>query len=301
MRVKGIGFATKRPDECDTMKFAQMVCAVSQNIGDDIQSIAAANRLPRVDLYLDREQLDAVQGPDPVLMVMNGWFMHSDRWPPSQFLRPIFVGFHVAPNKRKLIAAHAQYLRRYEPIGTRDKGTADFLNGLGIRAGVTYCLTLTLPSRPKAPANGKVIIVDAGEIKIPSTVRRNAVKLTNEFFFFPGLREATKLQYARELIEFYRDTASLIITTRLHCALPCVAMGIPVVFFGDPADYRTSIVRDIGGTIYDKRIHGKNVLGRIGQAIDPIDWSPLPLDITALKERLLQEVSTRIEAVEASR
>jgi Polysaccharide pyruvyl transferase len=282
------------------MKFAQMACAGSQNIGDDIQSIAGANRLPRVDLYLDREELDAVQGPDPTLMIMNGWFMHGNRWPPSKFVRPIFVGFHVTPKRKDLIAAHAQYLKRYEPIGTRDKGTADFLNGLGIRAEVTYCLSLTFPTRAKAPANGKVFIVDAGEIKIPRALRRKAIKLTNEFFFYPGLRETTKLQYARELIEFYRDNASLVITTRLHCALPCIAMGIPVVFFRDPSDYRTSVVSDVGGIIYNRRLHGRGLLGRIGQAVEPIDWSPKPLDVTPIKDRLFMEVSTRIEAVKAA-
>lgn len=195
------------------------------------------------------------------------------------------------------MARHAQYLKRYEPIGTRDRGTAQFLSSLGIRAEVTYCLSLSFPSRARAPANGKVIIVDASDIKIPGVLSRKAIRLTNEFFYFPGARDAAKLQYARELIEFYRDTASLVITTRLHCALPCIAMGIPVVFFGDRADYRTSIVSDIGGTIYRKRLHRKDLVGRIGRALDPVDWSPKPLDVSPVRERLLQAVSTRMEAV----
>jgi hypothetical protein len=277
------------------MRFAQMVCASSQNIGDDIQSIAAACTLPRVDLCIDRERLDAVEGPDPVCTIMNAWFMHTHHWPPSEFLRPIFVGFHVAPERQGLIAGYAQYLKRFEPIGTRDKGTAEFLNSLGVRAEVTYCLSLTFPSRMKAPANGKVIIVDANEIQIPRALRRNAVRLHHEI---EGMRGETKLQYARDLIEFYRDTASLVITTRLHCALPCIGMGIPVVFFGNPADYRTRIVSDIGGTIYSKALLGRNVLGRtMGKVFDRVEWSPRPVDVSPVRERLLYALSTRRDAI----
>jgi polysaccharide pyruvyl transferase len=282
------------------MKFAQMVCATSQNIGDDFQSIAAASRLPKVDLYVDREQLNAVEGPDPTCTIMNAWFMHGRHWPPSDFLRPIFVGFHVSPRSQELIARHAQYLKRYEPIGTRDKGTAEFLKSIGIKAEVTYCLTLTYPTRTRAPTNGKVLIVDANAIDIPRTLRRRAVRLANNFFF-PGVRDATKLQYAQELIDYYRDSATLVITTRLHCALPCFAMGIPVIFFGDPADYRTRIVSDIGGTIYNRRLHGRDLIGRtIGRMHDRVDWSPKLLDISPIKEQLLQAVSTRMDAMKST-
>jgi hypothetical protein len=278
----------------DAMKYAQMVCAESQNIGDDIQSIAAAQRLPRVDLYIDRERLNAVDGPGPTSMIMNAWFLQGHHWPPSDFLRPIFVGFHVTESRRDLIARHANYLRKYEPIGVRDKGTAEFLNSLGVQTEITYCLTLTLPSRVRTPENGKVLIVDASHINIPRTIRRNAVRLTH---IVGSVRDATKLLYARELIELYRDTASLVITTRLHCALPCIAMGIPVIFFGDPADYRTRIVADIGGTIYSRRLHEKSLVGRtLGWAVNRVDWSPEPLDISPHRERLLRAVSTRLDA-----
>ena len=36
---------------------------------------------------------------------------------------------------------------------------------------------------------------------------------------------------ARGLLETYAN-AGLVITSRLHCALPCIAMGTPVVFVG---------------------------------------------------------------------
>lgn len=280
------------------MKYAQMVCAISQNVGDDIQSIAAARLLPRVDLFVDREQMGELEVTEPLAVIMNAWFMHGTSWPPSPAVHPIFVGFHVAPESRNLVAASADYLRSYEPIGTRDKGTADFLTSLGIRAEVTYCLTLTFPERKKEPANGKVMIVDARQIVLPDSLRRGAVRFSQKAYM---VSDKTKLQHAQELLDHYKDHAKLVVTTRLHCALPCIAMGIPVVFFGDSNDYRTAIVRDIGGTIYDRRLHSRGALrGLLGRIAQPVDWSPRPLDVTPFKARLLAAVSQRLAKVHAS-
>jgi hypothetical protein len=97
----------------------------------------------------------------------------------------------------------------------------------------------------------------------------------------------------------YKEQASLVITNRLHTALPCMAMGIPVVFFGSRADGRTSIINDIGGTIYDQRLHSKRLArGLLGRTIDPVDWSPEPLQLSAIKQRLVRAVHRRLRAIE---
>ncbi len=276
------------------MQYAQMVCATSANIGDDIQSIAAAQFLPRVDLFVDRERLPSVSSPSPVSVIMNGWFMHTDAWPPSSTIRPAFVSFHVTPEKRELIARHAAYLKQFEPIGARDKGTAEFLQSLGVRSTVTYCMTLTFPRRERAPVNGRVAIVDARPISIPKALRRGAVNISHTMRMFS---DATKLQHARELLKFYRDEVSLVITSRLHCALPCMAMGIPVVFFGDPSDFRTSIVQDVGGRIYNLKLHARSLQGLPGRIIQPVDWSPPPIDLEAVKAALKAALEEKLEAV----
>lgn len=279
------------------MKYAQMVCASSRNIGDDIQSIAAAAALPRVDLHADREQLGALHGPDPICLVMNAFFMHGSCWPPSDVLRPVFVGFHVAPHSRSTIARHAEYLKRHEPIGTRDVGTAAFLGTLGVKTDVTYCMSLTFPRRLKAPARGKVITVDADRIEVPAALRRGAIRVTHRV---AGIRDTTRLQCARDLVEFYRDNARLIITTRLHCALPCLAMGIPVVLFGDSTSYRMDVVRDIGGIVYDERLHRHGALGKVVGRLEPVDWSPQPVDTSTIATGLRATVAMRLAALTAS-
>ncbi len=280
------------------MLYGQMVCAIGRNIGNEIQSVAAARHLPRVDTYVDQEELHLLKSDQPVCTIMNAWFMITQCWPPSPSLNPVFVGFHVAPKAQPLVARHADYLKRFEPIGTRDQGTAEFLQSIGVKAEITYCLTLSLPRRERAPKNGRVFIVDAQDVVIPKSLVKGSARITHAVAF---VSNQTKLQYAKEILECYRDTASLVITSRLHCALPCIAMGIPVVFFGHPSDYRTRIVADIGGQIYNRTLHSKRAgYGVAGILTDRVNWSPQPLDVEHIKAKQAAAVKTRLERISVS-
>lgn len=279
-----------------TTEYAQLV-GLTGNIGDEFQSLAAIQHLPEEPRhFVEREAINAWPAAKPVTMIMNGWFSRNpEAWPPPPSIRPIFVGFHVTEKFRPTVEKHAGYLRQFEPIGARDDDTRDFLRSIGVKAETTYCLTLTFPQRQRPPANGKVFIADADDIEIPRALRRNAVKVRH--IVTPVNRDAL-LPFARAMIEFYRDEARLVITTRLHAALPCIAMGIPVVFFGNPNGKRTAIIRDIGGKIYSARLHRRGLLGRTVGAIQQIDWSPQPIDISPIRERLALAVATRLRMSE---
>lgn len=58
------------------MKYGVVVYHDTNNIGDDIQSYAAAQLLPQVDYYIEREHLDVFRPNEegPVNVIMNGWF-----------------------------------------------------------------------------------------------------------------------------------------------------------------------------------------------------------------------------------
>ena len=282
------------------MRYGQLTVRAG-NIGDDLQSLAACQHLPaRSTVFVDRDMIHRDshndRGAGPTVLIMNGWFSGNvEAWPPAPSIRPIFVGFHVIDRFKPAVERHADYLRAFEPIGVRDAATGQFLEALGIKTETTYCLTLTFPRRERAPVAGRVFIVDAEDIAIPKSLRRGAIKMTHSM---PPLGPEATLPFAQMLLAMYRDQASLVITTRLHTALPCLAMGIPVVFFGSPVDGRTSIVRDIGGTIYDQRLHAKS-LGRgvLGRALDQVDWAPAPLDLSAVKTRLAQAVAERMRGI----
>jgi hypothetical protein len=53
------------------------------------------------------------------------------------------------------------------------------------------------------------------------------------------------MRIAGELLDFYRRRAARVVTTRIHCAMPCFAMGIPTVFVG-ARDDRTEALTMIG-------------------------------------------------------
>ena len=49
----------------------------TENIGDEIQSIAARQFLPRVDVYVERDSLNNVVSDEKIKLIMNGWFTHK--------------------------------------------------------------------------------------------------------------------------------------------------------------------------------------------------------------------------------
>lgn len=275
------------------MEYGQIFCR-GGNIGDDFQGLAARHHLPEAPRhFIDRDRIHQFQSTTPTTVIMNGWFSaNPEAWPPAPSINPIFVGFHIVDQIKPILKQHVDYLRRYEPIGTRDNASRDFLRSIGVAAETTYCLTMTFRAREKMPAAGKVMIVDADGIAIPKPLRAGALKLTH---VMPPLDYRVTLPCAEQLLELYRDTARLVITTRLHAALPCIAMGIPVVYFSDPRDGRANIVRDIGGIIYHKQLHTKTAArGMLGKMIEHVDWSPQPLDISQFKARMAAAVRSRL-------
>ncbi len=277
------------------MKFASLSYRGSVNIGDEIQTVAAMELLPRVDLFVERDALHAVAEPEPVAVLMNGWFSDAPgHWPPAPCIRPIFVSFHVTKTAAKAYERTAGYFRAHSPIGCRDRGTQILLRSWQVEAYTSYCCTLTLPRRERSPAAGKTLLVDTGPLYIPHALRRSAVQVSHAS---APVGHETKLRYARELLAFYRDEAALVVTTRLHCALPCLAMGIPVVFFGKPNDSRVSIVNDVGGRIYDRKLHQRAWRGMPGRAIDRVDWAPPAIDVSRIAQKIRDDVRGRIEAL----
>ena len=109
----------------------------TDNLGDEIQTIAARQFMPRVDHLVPREGSDRpIAGDAPIKLIMNGWFMHHPRsWPPHPRIRPMFISFHVTAagglkrlmtrtRPRDLILGrHLSYLKAHEPIGARDRDT----------------------------------------------------------------------------------------------------------------------------------------------------------------------------------
>ena len=237
------------------------------NVGDNIQSLAAKQFLPKVDIYLNRERLNEYQG-EKVKLIMNGWFTHNiHNWVPSDDIDPIFVSFHMNNTAAPYMLSEKgiNYLKKHEPIGCRDQFTADTLNEKGIKAYFTGCLTLTLDSYrvEDSERDDKIYIVDPlysypRPEKIFYNTKQTVKNILNGKAFQLGKKnkhlknfiskevltnaefinqeppsntysDKQKFQMAEELLNKYAR-AKLVITSRIHCALPCLALGTPVIF-----------------------------------------------------------------------
>ena len=256
------------------MKYG-ILCYKTNNVGDEIQSIAAKNFLPKIDFYLDRENLDKVKNNQKIKLIMNGWFMHNPKnWPPSDSIIPLFISFHIYA-KGLTSKESLAYFKKHEPIGCRDIFTYKLLKKKGVKSYFSGCLTLTLRNKYKK-RNDKILLVDVSpDIKkiIPKKFKRQIICLS--FYNFPNfilklrtffsrfkksdlggfrliyllLRELkidpflegvfskiitrkTKFRKAEMLLDEFAK-ARLVITSRMHCALPCLAFGTPVIFISE--------------------------------------------------------------------
>ena len=264
-----------------------------QNIGDYIQSLAAKQFIKNRDvIYVNRDHLNNYEGKK-IKLVMNGWFSHiPENFPPNSNIIPLFVAFHLNSTiKDKFLTNQViEYLKKFEPIGCRDKYTVSVLKEKGITAYFSGCLTLTLGKEYKTlEKNDNVYIVDPfigldfsflSIIRIMKTLllkNKFVHRLQKEMFNKVTLKTAiksslfinqyskvwghdflTKANYihhmftcnsydeyflkADELIKKYA-AAKLVITSRIHVALPCTGLETPVIFVNAANDTQLSTCR----------------------------------------------------------
>lgn len=235
--------------------FALMTCSLSHNLGDEIQSIAARRWLPRVDCLIDRERLNEDPGHDRVAAILNGWFMiHPNHWPPHPRIDPLITSLHISrerdrggrawpwrqtPARTMLRRAGIGYLKRHGPIGARDPATLQLLRDHGIDSYLSGCMTLTLERDAAFPRDAGIIACNLEEQALAVLERRAGRAVTRVTHTDHDTRGSeARLALAEGLLDLY-SRATLVVTTRLHCALPCLALGTPVLFMTRwPGHYR---------------------------------------------------------------
>ena len=268
----------------------------TQNLGDHIQIIAGLRLLSasgiEPSVFVDRDdeiassvELDRL--PAPIGILLNGWFKSNRaEWPPHPKLLPLIIGFHIRLFQcPELVSGESiEFFRRYQPIGCRDSYTRDLLGSFGIDAFVSNCLSLTLPKRIENPqAQTEVFVVSRDErilaympVAFGPHVFINHYTDTHDF--------SVNMAKARQILEIYRTRAKLIVTTLLHCALPAIAMGIPVIVFyplntdaGHASDHERFSTLENMLPIY-----------RFDQ-IDEVDWTPQAIEAGEVKLRIIEE------------
>jgi Polysaccharide pyruvyl transferase len=213
-----------------------VIWADTVNIGDDIQTLAALNFLAKKNIkeftLVNRERLSDYEGA-PLLLIMNGWFMHDiSMFPPAKNITPIFISFHCA--KELLISENRAYFKAHAPIGCRDTATMELFHRYDIPAYFTGCLTLYFD--PVAEKTGNVYAVDINgcpyipPVAVSLAEYPDCLPLKHDLFHHFGPNDPLlRLNRAEKLLDRYRN-AALVITTRLHAVLPCRAFGTRAKF-----------------------------------------------------------------------
>jgi len=191
----------------------------SANLGDDIQTLAALQFMGEDVTFVPRDQLGLVTDPGKVLL--NGWWSHdpASSFPPKIDALPISM--HLCQKFRDEVKDLSWFATR--KTYARDIDTANWLRSLGFDAEFIGCLSLTFPVA-NVERRTKLLFVDTRHA--PSS--RCSFMLTHLDPVNLELPYVIRHREARQLLDLYAQ-ADLVITSRLHCALPCVAMGVPVV------------------------------------------------------------------------
>ena len=285
------------------------------NLGDEIQSIAARDFLPSLDHYIDRDYFNEFKNEDKTKILVHGWFTHNpENWPPvNNNIDPLFISFHISDSwgssaEKMTNSASIKYYKEHEPIGCRDYNTLRLLEAKGVDSYFSGCITLTLKNRFKSRTN-KIYFVDVDKKArslIPEKEKDNVIFLshvgrlyqTHRREWFRSLLRSRHLrnryvQYrfnkAQEVIDLYAQ-AKLVVTSRLHCALPCLAFGTPLIFIlKDPHDPRLEGLKEL------MNFCSREDASRGKVEIDWDDPEPNPVDITPIRNRLIKTCERFIE------
>ena len=226
----------------------------SSNIGDYIQSLAAMNiykkiiqdfnntnyemrkfiklaienKIPNFNfVFIRRDNLHyKLSKLKNIITIMNGWWMHpynesgdiSFKIPSN--ITPIFISFHIA-NERLLTPVCLNELKKNQPIGCRDLKTTEKLKKKGIDVYFSGCLTTTIDFFKWKQQNNTIYNTD--------TKGKNGIYFRHENPKWKDVDYKQALCDALDILENY-SKCRYVNTSRLHCYLPCLAMGVPVKF-----------------------------------------------------------------------
>lgn len=282
------------------MKYARLIFAQSVtysstcNLGDIVQTFAIDLIYQRMGVSADDiinisvEELGSYQGEE-VILPIDGYFKYSKAcpaFPTSKYIRPVFLGVH-APSKEYM--RYSEFWSANGPIGCRDEATMAAMRKWGYDAYLTGCMTVLFPKRVLAPKQPHVFVVDAHPAifkYIPENLKSYTEFVSQEIkvdLLEDKVHAAIKNEtITKQLYDRYRDEATLVITSRLHCAAPCIAMGIPTIVVKNGFDNRFGWI--------DKFIHLYTM-----DEFDAIDWEPAPVDLEQFKERLYHAAISMIK------
>lgn len=267
------------------------------NLGDMIQTEAILYVYERMGIKredvirIDINELNHYNGeylilPININLSLN-WII--DVFPLPERIIPVFLGLSYFaaqefPQKLK------DYFRRYEPIGCRDEFTLEVMRKNQIEAYLFGCITAVLPQRSANMEGNKVFFVDVPRSFIDFS--KDYFEMVNEHVeVISHIRNGIEFydstyieKETQDLLERYKKEAKLVVTSRLHCMSPCMAMGISVIPVTDNISPRMGWV-DRYLNIYTPETYER------------IEWKGQKVSYETIKEKMIQVAIGRIDNV----
>ncbi len=231
------------------MKYGLLYYKDTDNIGDDIQSYASSRFLPKIDYLIDRENLETFipNKKEYVKVIMNAWYVHDKyNFDFSPYIIPLNVSmfFKKFPYESG-ITIGTDYLNdniintlnKYSPVGTRDIHTKKIMEKLNINSYFSGCMTLTINKFDNIKKEEYIVVVGLNKDEI-SHIKKCTKRKVIEFKqdvkngTFSNESWEQRKQRVEETLKLYQS-AHMVITTKLHCSLPCLALETPVLLLYD--------------------------------------------------------------------
>jgi hypothetical protein len=272
----------------------------SINIGDPIRDYALLLLYKKMDispLILHTDDLHTYSD-ESVILPINTFICYPygvPQLPISNKIIPVYL--HLAIHDMELFVP--EYFQAYQPIGCRDEHTYQILYSKGIQVYLSGCLSLTYPKTAKVPKHGKVFFVDVPNALlefIPDEIKERAVFLSHQIPIAADTQDELdyKVEAIRaERVKMYEEEASLVVSSKVHCISPCLAIGIPVIWVSNKKEPTIKA----NGTFLHNLTHLYSV-----SEYSKINWYPAPVNIEPIKELILRNAECSIlDAYEKNR
>lgn len=232
-------------------------------------SRSAANKKVHLTI-LDRDVMwpaSILHGQREIWTIFHGWYFHQSfkqggPFPCPENINPIILSFYLQ-RPEDLTVSTLSYLKRNGPVGCRDWSTTYWLLNQGVDAFFSGCLTLTLDLPGNGERSGHLVVdaEDDGPGQNRQLVEHNIPR-------YRKLQFADAIQTAINLLQRYAEAAH-VTTSRLHCYLPCRALGTPVTF--------------VPGNFSDRRFDGLD--------------DPDPSSALLIRERIMQLLDAVLDQI----
>ena len=237
------------------------------NNGDYVQAWASLQYYPCVDRFFDRDNMRNLPHMSrmklgqsafkndpltPVSILMNAFWAHfpteaslRNSWPPPDYFRPVYVSMHIQKLARLPMGSNTKTFVKYGPVGARDMATLQFLRESNITSWFSGCLTTTLKvqSIDRVENNNNnnikhpILIIDVSEkllaTLVPPHILRDDVRYESAVYRPIDINEIYEqmndFNRVRKRLQGFLNSR-LVITSRLHVLLPCLALGVPAIF-----------------------------------------------------------------------